>query len=242
MLARAAGRSGELVLRRRGADLEVIADGVFLMSSANAASSRALVDAGVAVVAGAPAGAASGQAHGHGRARGRRPGLRVLVAGLGLGYALDAALVESRVAHVTVVEYEPQVVAWFRTWGEERARRLAAAEAVGRARVLVSDALEVLRAAATGGEGRFDLIALDTDNGPGWLVREANAGLYDAAGVALAHAALRHGGAAVFWSPEPHPCFAARLAAVFARVEEVAADDRVGGRTHRCTMYLARRG
>lgn len=46
------GSGGELVLRRSGGDLEVIADGTSLISSANAASSRALVTAGLPRVAG----------------------------------------------------------------------------------------------------------------------------------------------------------------------------------------------
>ena len=43
VLERVAGRSGELVLRRSGADLEVILNGAFLISTANEASSRAMV-------------------------------------------------------------------------------------------------------------------------------------------------------------------------------------------------------
>ena len=203
------------MLRRCGGDLEVIVDGTFLISSANAASSRALVTAGLP------------------RVEGDR--LRVLIGGLGLGYALDAALEEPRVERVTVAEYEPLIVDWFLAHGEGRAGRLAAGEAVGRARADVAD---VMRERS----GAFDLVALDTDNGPDWLVREANAGLYDEAGVALAHAALRPGGVAVFWSPERYDWFGARLAAVFPRVDEVAAHDRIGARRYEYTMYVAGRG
>jgi len=210
------------VLRRSGADLEMIAGGTFLISSANTDSSRALVTAGLPFVtdAGLP-----------------RAGLDVLIGGLGLGYALDAALRERRVERVTVVEYEPLIVDWFRAYGEGRAARLAAGEAAGRARVVAADVADVMRENA----GAFDLVALDTDNGPEWLVREANAGLYDEAGVALAHAALRPGGVAVFWSPERYEWFAAHLAGVFEQVDEVVAHDRVGGRRQEYTMYVASR-
>jgi spermidine synthase len=215
VLERAAGRSGELVLRRSGGDLEVIADGTFLISSANADSSRALIGAGLPYV-------------GH-------SGLEVLIGGLGLGYALDEALVSDQVARVTVVEYEPLIVDWFRRYGGRRAERLAEGEAADRAQVVVADVADVLR----GRPAAFELVALDTDNGPDWLVRAANAGLYDEAGVALAHAALRPGGAAVFWSPERYDWFAARLAAVFSHVHEVIAHDEIGGRRHEYTMYVA---
>lgn len=235
------------MLRRSSGDLEVIADGTFLISSANAASSEALITAGLPFLA-------SGAGPGHGVAPTARSsssgrGLEVLIGGLGLGYALDAALAERRVERVTVAEYEPLIVDWFRAYGEGRAERLAAGEAAGRARVVVADVADVLRDAAGGGAalrgaacGSFDLVALDTDNGPDWLVRKDNAGLYDEAGVRLAHAALRPGGVAVFWSPERYDWFAARLAGIFARVDEVRAHDRIGRHRHEYTMYVAGRG
>ena len=228
VLERAAGRSGELVLRRSGDDLEVIAGGTFLISSANADSSRALVIAGLPYLRDAEEDACVSAAR-------SRAGLEVLIGGLGLGYALDEALAERRVERVTAVEYEPLIVDWFRRYSGRRAERLAAAEAAGRARVVVADVADVVR----DNPAAFDLVALDTDNGPDWLVREANAGLYDEAGVALAHACLRPGGVAVFWSPERYDWFAARLATVFSHVHEVAAHDLVGGRRHEYTMYVA---
>ena len=230
VLERTAGRSGELVLRRSGADLEVIAGGTFLISSANTASSVALITAGlpflkdVAALRVADRGAS-------------RPGIEVLIGGLGLGYTLDAALAEPRFDRVTVVEYEPVIVDWFRTYGGRRAERFAAAETAARARVLVNDVAAVMRESPCA----FDLIGLDTDNGPDWLVRGSNAGLYDEAGLALAHGALRPGGVAVFWSPERYDWFAARLATTFAQVHEVAAQDHIDGRCLEYTMYVARR-
>lgn len=230
VLARAAGRSGELVLRRSGADLEVIAGGTFLISSANTASSVALITAGLPFLKDV----APFRTEDRGTSR---PGIEVLIGGLGLGYALDAALAEHRVGHVTVVEYEPVIVEWFRKYGEKRAERLAAGETTARARVLVNDVADVMRE----NPGAFDLIALDTDNGPDWLVRESNAGLYDETGLALAHGALRPGGVAVFWSPERYNWFAARLAKTFSRVNEVVAHDQIGNRCHEYTMYVAQR-
>jgi spermidine synthase len=229
VLARAAGRSGELVLRRRAGQLELIAGGSFLISGANVASSVALITAGVGVLE---------QAAAAGPAGGATPrGFAVLIGGLGLGYSLDAALGEPRIASVTVAEYEPLIVDWFRVYGQERAQRCAAAEATGRAQIVIGDVADLMRERP----GAFDLVALDTDNGPDWLVRESNAGLYDEAGLALAHAALRPGGAAVFWSPERYEWFAARLAARFARVRAVAAHDTIDGRRHEYTMYVAER-
>ena len=218
VLERAAGRSGELVLRRSGADLEVILNGAFLISTANDASSRAMIAAALPHLAG--------------------DALEVLIGGLGLGYALDEALASPRVRHVTVAEYEPLVERWFRAYGEGRAARAAAGELAGRARIALADVADLLAAAA----GAYDLVSLDTDNGPEWLVRDGNAGLYSEAGVRLARAALRPGGAAVFWSPDRYPVFHERLERAFARVLPVPAHDVVAGRRLEYTMYVALRG
>jgi spermidine synthase len=217
VLARVEGRSGELVLRRRAGHLEVIVNGAFLISTENEASSRALVTAGLDAMDGDE--------------------LAVLIGGLGLGYALDEALVSPRVAAVTVAEFEPAVVEWFRAHGGARAARAEEQARAGRATVVVADMADELRSA----DGHFDLVCLDTDNGPEWLVREGNAGLYDEAGVRLAHDALRPGGAAVFWSPARYPEFEERLRARFGDVTAAGAHDVVAGRRHDYVMYVARR-
>jgi len=243
VLERVEGRSGELVLRRRAGHLEVILDGAFLISTENEASSRAMVTAGLEAVApslpdpGPQAVPVSGAVPGLGGARTAGRGLDVLIGGLGLGYALDEALASPRVGRVTVAEYEPTVVRWFEEHGAERAARAAAGHGGARAAVVVADVADVLRDRP----GAFDLVCLDTDNGPGWLVREANAGLYDEAGVGLAHGALRRGGAAVFWSTQHYPEFEARLRAVFGGVTAAGAHDVVAGRRHDYVMYVARR-
>jgi len=257
VLERVEGRSGELVLRRRAGHLEVILDGAFLISTENEASSRALVTVGLEAV-GAGDGGARGEEDGRvagsiapagtraeagvtaeagvrAAAPTSRGGLEVLIGGLGLGYALDEALASPRVVDVTVVEYEPAVVRWFELYGAARAA--AAQAAAARAAIVVGDVADVLRSRREA----CDLVCLDTDNGPGWLVREANAGLYDAAGVALAHDALRRGGAAVFWSTGRYPDFEARLRAAFGGVAAAGAHDVVAGRRHDYVMYVARR-
>jgi len=215
-IERAGGRSGELVLRRGPAGLEVIANGVFLVSAANAASSRALVQAAWPHV--------------------RGEALRVLIGGLGIGDALDEALACERVAEVTVAELEPVILRWFREHGGEPARRVAEAERAGRARVVVADVLDLL----DGGEA-WDVVALDTDNGPEWLVRGENAGLYAPSGLQRVYGALRPCGAAVFWSPERYPLFEGDLADAFDDVARATAVDVVDGRAHEYTMYIARR-
>ncbi len=85
----------------------------------------------------------------------------------------------------------------------------------------------------------FDVVCLDTDNGPDWLVREGNAGLYDAAGLRRTRAALRPGGVAVFWATGRSAAFERLLQDAFATVEVVPASDVVAGRRQDYAMYVA---
>jgi spermidine synthase len=162
----------------------------------------------------------------------------VLVGGLGLGDALDEALGCDRVAKVVVAELEPVIVRWFRAYGGVVAAQAGAHERAGRVRIAEADVAEVLAEAP----GAWDVIALDTDNGPEWLVRAENAGLYGEAGLGTVHNALRRGGAAVYWSPERYPSFERRLEAIFDCVVPVTAHDLIDGHRHEYTMYVALRG
>jgi len=212
VLERAEGCSGELVLRRRHQHLQVVSNGAFLISTENEVSSRAIVAA----------------------ARGRLPQrpLDALIGGLGLGYALDEALDLPSLRSVTVAELEPVIVGWFERYGDARARR---AFSDARTRIVVIDVLELLASR----RAAYDLICLDTDNGPEWLVREPNAGIYTARGLRLVRRALRPDGVAVFWSPERYPRFERSLEETFGRVEAVPAVDVVDGRPLAYIMFVA---
>ena len=91
VLERRRTAEGELVLRRSGEQLELIMNGVFLMSTGNGESERELI-----------------------RAVGARG--RLLIGGLGAGYSLAAAVREPDVSDVIVVESEADVIAWNDTY------------------------------------------------------------------------------------------------------------------------------
>lgn len=155
----------------------------------------------------------------------------MLIGGLGIGHALDEALELPELRSVTVVELEQVVVDWFRAHGGERSAR-----ALGDARVevVVGDVADTLSAAVA----RWDLVALDTDNGPGWLVRKENGRLYDVDGLNDAASALRVGGVAAFWSAERDPAFAHRLRPSFAEVYVTSAMDVIGRRRNESFVYV----
>ena len=161
-MARCDSDRGELVLRERrpGPEdssggptvLELRANGVFVMDTAEHASEQALADAALAVVE-APR--------------------RVLVGGLGLGFTLQRVLGDRRVERADVVEIEPALVEWMRDGTIPHGRRLLADD---RVRVVVADLAQAITEA---GPSTYDVLLLDVDNGPDQLVHQANAALYD---------------------------------------------------------------
>ncbi|KUP98315.1 spermine/spermidine synthase domain-containing protein [Thermobifida cellulosilytica] len=212
---RAPGASGgELVLRRVGADYEIISNGVFLMDTRDGRSERELVRACLRVL---PA---------------DRTGLRVLVGGLGVGFSAAEALACPRVALVRVVEVEPQVVAWHAgPLGEVAGRPLDDP----RCRVVCADLVEWLADA----DERFDAVCLDIDNGPDWTVAEGNRRLYGPSGLDRLARVTAPGGAVAFWSAMPAPDFAALLGRRFGGVEEIRVPVRRGDPD---VVYLVRPG
>ncbi len=224
------GPYGEVVLRRRGAHFEIIANGCFLMDTRDGRSERLLVDAALDALTGgpdpaAPAGpgperpghqrqdaprrdagprTAAPRADDGGHGAGAGPGGRgpsVLIGGLGVGFSLARAAASPRWARITVVERERAVVDW------HRAGHLApfSAGALDDPRVDVIDG-DLVTYLAAGGE-RYDALCLDVDNGPDWTVTESNDSLYTPDGLARCRTRLRPGGVLALWSAQPSPAF-----------------------------------
>jgi spermidine synthase len=162
-------------------------------------------------------------------------GPRVLVGGLGMGFTLRATLdLLPADAAVTVAELVPAVVAWNRGPLSALAGHPLKDR---RVRIQVGDVGFTLRATP----GGFDAILLDVDNGPSGFTAAANCGLYDNAGVAAAHAALKPGGTLAVWSAWDDVKFEQRLRfhGFAVDVERVRARLKKGGPRH--TIFLARR-
>jgi spermidine synthase len=223
-VARCDSERGELVLRERrpGPEdpfggptvLELRANGVFVMDSAEHGSEQALADAALAAV---------------------ESPRYVLVGGLGLGFTLQRVLGDRRVERVDVVEIEPALVEWMRDGTIAHGRQLLADS---RARVVVADLAQAVREA---GPATYDVMLLDVDNGPGQLVHDANATLYDEPFLRDARARLTPGGALVIWSAQRSPALAATLRSVFGHVQEQDHDVRLQDRDEHYWLYAARR-
>lgn len=198
-LARAKTALGDtIILRRRGPIFEITFNGLQLMSNLNHQSEDILALKAARLC--------------------HRPPARVLVAGLGMGFTLRAVLEATpEPTQVTVCEIVPEIARWCRG-----ALAALAGDPLAdpRVRLVLADVGQVLRRDAVG----FDLILMDTDNGPGALARDGNAALYDDEGIAAVLAALRPGGLAAFWSAERSAAFEDGLTRAGAgwRCEEVA--------------------
>ncbi|MEU2713819.1 spermidine synthase [Streptomyces sp. NPDC007205] len=182
ILDRRDGPYGEVVLRRHGKLLQIIANGCFLMDTSDGRSERLLVDAAYGALDG-------------------RPEPAVLIGGLGVGFSLAHAAADPRWGRITVVEREPAVVDWHRDG--PLAQVSAGALGDPRTEIVQDDLVAFVHETSD----TFDALCLDIDNGPGWTVTEDNGSLYSPDGLAACSRVLRPGGVLAVWSAEPSPEF-----------------------------------
>jgi spermidine synthase len=221
-VARASSERGEVVLRRRrdpdappGSPtvLELRVNGVFVMDTLETESETALAREALDRVE-------------HPRS--------VLVGGLGLGFTLHEVLSHPRVEHVAVAEIEEPLVAWFRDGTIPHGPTYLAD---GRVHLSVGEVQQVVAEATP---GSFDLVLLDVDNGPDFLVHEANARIYEAPFMCEVRRALRPGGAVVVWSSTESEALDAALRTVFGHCRIDPCPVLLQGREETYWLYTAR--
>ncbi len=217
-IARAESPRGELVLRERRPEdgptvLELRANGAFVMDTLEVSTERALAAAALELVDQPRA---------------------VVVAGLGLGFTMHEVLADSRVQKCAVVEIEEALVRWMRDGTIAHGPALMADE---RVTVVVADIAVAIAEAAP---ATYDLILLDVDNGPGYLVHDTNEALYHAPFLSGAREVLRPGGALVVWSAAEAPDLGDALGEVFGEVSAQARSVLLQGRDEHYWLYAAR--
>jgi spermidine synthase len=218
-VARAESERGELVLRERrqpGATpvTELRANGVFVMDNAEFTSEEALASAALALVT--------------------RP-REVLVGGLGLGFTAHRVLADLRVERCTVVEIEEALVGWMRDGTVPHGPSVLAD---ARARIVVADVRAALAEAAA---ASYDLVLLDVDNGPGYLVHEDNSALYRAPFLTDVRRVLRPGGALAVWSMDEAPELQQVLGEVFDEAEALPHPVRLQDRDEDYWLLVGRK-
>lgn len=204
---------GKLELRRRGEQDYVLSiDGRVLMNSASQRSEEALATLGCAPVL-------------------DRRAPQVLIAGLGMGVTLRAALdVLPKTAAITVAELTQTIVSWCRG---PLAPLTGDALADPRVRVVVGDVARVIASAAP---RSLDAILLDLYEGPHAATQRKEDPFFGPNALGRARAVLAPGGVFGVWSEEPDPGFPARL----EKAGFTVSVHRPGrsGRTH--VVYLGR--
>ncbi|WP_445482859.1 spermidine synthase [Mycoplana ramosa] len=185
-LARASNAAGdEIILRTRNELFEIRYNGLELMSNLSHQSEDILAKRSLRL---------------HGA-----PARRIFIGGLGMGFTLRTALRHLEPdAEIVVCELIPEIVEWNRTHLGHLADHPLRDP---RVKVRIGDAMELL------GKERepFDVILMDTDNGPDFTVRTPNEAIYQSAGIGQIKQALKPAGIGAFWSATSSPAFEQEL-------------------------------
>ncbi|ALX05185.1 spermidine synthase [Aeromicrobium erythreum] len=216
---------GLVVLRRRF-DLvtqrdvhEVKLGDDYLMSSQFTVSERALAELGLRAAAGSS--------------------LRVMVGGLGLGYTAFEALRDDRVVELVVVDALDAVIRWHRDELFDDTRGLASDP---RTTLVRDDFFDLVRTGRL--ERPVDVLLVDIDHAPDWLLRTDHGDFYTVEGQRAAARMLVDDGVFGLWSDEPpDDAFVDVMRQAFATAEAHVAtfDNPLTGGTSTATIYVGTR-
>ena len=194
--------------------LELRVNGIFVMDTAEISSEKGLATAALQQV--------------------ENP-RNVVVGGLGLGFTMHEVLADSRIEKLVVVELEDALVQWMRDGTVPHGPSYLADE---RLTVMTAD-IRVAMAEAT--PASYDLVLLDVDNGPGFLVYDDNAAIYEREFLTQTRQCLRPGGALVIWSAAQSEPLGREMDGAFGNVVAIPYDVTLQGRAEQYWLYLARR-
>ena len=191
VIERAITKNGEIQLQKRGSDYEIIFNGTFLMATYNGKSEKFLVQYAIESV---------------------KSPKRVLIAGLGVGYSLRKALEYEEIEKITVLEIEDKIIEWNKTHLSPYSK-----DALNNPKVEVVNANFIQWVEST--EEKFDVICIDIDNGPDWVVINENHKLYGDVGICNLIKIMNRSGAISFWSSNKCDVFEDRLKKWFGHVK-----------------------
>lgn len=211
-------------LHRRGEAYEVYLDGRRVIASDVRRSERSLVELAMAPLRG-------------------RDDISILLAGLGMGFALRAGLDAPGVKRVDVVESSAAIVDWEAQYfaglnGDAMKDPRVKLHRQDLASFVKAVRLNAVQDAPP--DGWFAVI-LDVDDGPAAPQRPGNQAFYSDEGLERLEAVLRSGGVLALWSPQREPELIQRLSARFQNIAEVAVPVDLEGQSGLDYIYRGRR-
>ena len=197
---------------------EILIDGSLLMSSISPVSERRLSTGAL-------------------KLHGGESALRVLIGGLGLGYTAEAALEDSRVSQVQVVEKMDFIIDWMSRGLMPLSAQFGAET---RLEIVQGDVYADLLGPAN---ETYDLILVDVDHSPEDLLSEASTPFYTVEGQLLVAQHLRPGGILGVWSAFDNDDFSQVLETVYTnghREELSWPDDEFPNSEYHNVLFFAR--
>jgi spermidine synthase len=191
---------------------ELISNGVFLMDSEDSSTERRLASESLARVP--------------------HPEV-VVIGGLGLGFTLMEVIASPKPRQIHVVEIEDLLVDWASQGLLPHAR---SALQDPRVQVHISDLRAYVESLAP---RSVDLILIDVDNGPDFLVHESNASLYQSPFLETSRLTLRPGGLLAVWASSRSVRLQEALAEVFGQSDEASFKVIRAGRPFEYFLYFA---
>ncbi len=170
--------------------------------------------------------------------------LDVVVGGLGLGYTAAAALEDSRVSSLIVIEYLAPVIEWHRNGLVPLGETLTNDQ---RCRLIQADFFALSRDVENSfdpgnPEKKHDAILLDIDHTPTNVLHQTNTRFYTDEGLGELARHLKPGGVFAIWADgEPESSFTDRLGKVFGWAEEhtIEFDNPITEDTSKGAVYVA---
>ena len=172
--------------------------------------------------------------------------LHIVVGGLGLGYTAHAALEDSRVGSLIVIDYLEAVIGWHEQHKVPVAKELCDDP---RCRFHHADFFALAANPQAGFDPdqpnkRYDAILLDIDHTPENLLDPGNASLYSIEGLTLLREHLASDGIFAMWADgAPNTTFRERLTEVFSHAvgHTIEFDNPITGGTSVGAVYVAKR-
>jgi len=137
--------------------------------------------------------------------------LHVLIGGLGVGYTLEAAVRRRKVEKIDVVEIEPSIIEWNKKYFCKLNKNALLNKKVN---IINDDFRDFIKKTSN----VYDIICVDVDNGPDWLVLETNEELYKETSLHTMSNLLKKGGVLSIWSASESSSLFEKMKRVFGNI------------------------